>query len=89
MEILIGFAILMGVPVYLGLQLWSAITIRTGVWRLLVLAPLIVAIPIAAWCLYALTQDSNLWPLLFILFAPFGAIYLAVILVLRAMLPRT
>jgi hypothetical protein len=87
-DILIGFAIMMGVPVYLGLQLWAGLTIRTGIWRILVLAPLAFAIPVVAWCLYALAQDSNLWPLPFILSAPFGAVYLAAILVLRALFHR-
>jgi hypothetical protein len=89
LDILIGFAVMMGVPVYLGLQLWAGLTVRSGTWRILVLLPLAFAIPIIAWCIYALTQDSNLWPLPLILTAPFGAVYLAVILILKALLGRT
>jgi hypothetical protein len=54
----------------------------------MVLAPLLLSVPIAGWCLYALSQDSNLWPLPFILFAPLGVLYLVIVLVLRKTIHR-
>ena len=45
-----------------------------------------LAVRAAAWCLFALVHESNLWPLIFILFAPAGTAYLAIVLVLSAVL---
>jgi hypothetical protein len=38
------------------------------------------------WSPYALSQGSNLWPLVFILFAPLGTLYLAVLLSMAAIM---
>ena len=57
-----------------------------GRWRVAALAPLLLAIPAVLWSLCALSQDSNLWPLVFIFFAPLGTLYLAVLLSLAAIM---
>lgn len=78
--LVLGLALMAGTPVYLILQLVAPFQLPAARWRVAALLPLLAAIPIAGWCLYALSQDSNLWPLPFILFAPLGALYLAALL---------
>lgn len=85
---LMDLAFTYGVPAYVILQFAGLVAARFEGWRLAFMLPLGLALPIAAWCLLALLQQSNLWPLPFILFAPFGAAYLAVVLILRALLPH-
>jgi len=87
MELLFGLALMLGAPIYLVLQTACIFVAWREGWWMAFLAPLVLAVPIALWCLFALAQDSNLWPLTFILFAPFGCAYLLVVLVLRAMAP--
>jgi hypothetical protein len=82
-DLFIGFALMAGTPVYLILQVIAPMQGPTTSWRLAALLPLLAAIPIAGWCLYALGQESNLWPLPFILFAPLGALYLVALLATR------
>ncbi len=78
---IMGSIITLAVPAYLFLQLWATLRLGGG-WRLASLPPLLIAIPISLWCVHALADRSNIWPLTFILFAPFGAIYLIVVLAL-------
>lgn len=85
---LLGIVLIFGAPAYIILQILSLIVARFEGWRIPFALPLVLAVPIAAWCLFALAQDSNLWPLPFILFAPFGAAYLLVVLSLRAILAQ-
>jgi hypothetical protein len=85
MDGLIGFLVIAMVPAYFILQPLTLLRL-SGRWRTAAAVPLLLAIPAAAWCLYALAQESNLWPLVFILFAPIGTLYLGSILVLRLML---
>jgi hypothetical protein len=77
-KLLTGFAFMVGVPGYFLLQPWLVLRF-TGGWRTAALVPLIGAVPTIIWSLYALSQESNLWPLTFILFAPLGSLYLAVL----------
>lgn len=75
----------LGVPVYVLLQvltLWFA----RGRWRIAAALPLVIAVPLAAQAGAAYMAGSNLWPLLMILCAPFGATYLAALLALAWML---
>lgn len=85
---LLDLALLFGAPAYIVLQIMGLIVARFEGWRIPFALPLLFSVPIVAWCLYALTQESNLWPLPFILFAPLGAGYLLVVLALRAILPH-
>jgi len=87
MDLLVLLAVLGSVPAYVVLQIVALIVARFEGWRLAFAAPLVLSVPLGAWCLLALLNDSNLWPLLFILFAPFGTGYLLVVLMLRAILP--
>lgn len=74
--LVLGMAVMAGTPVYLLLQVLAPFQAPSRAWRIASLVPLAFAVPILGWCLYALGQDSNLWPLPFILFAPLGALYL-------------
>ncbi|HSU99857.1 MAG TPA: hypothetical protein VLI91_07110 [Roseiarcus sp.] len=85
MDGLIGSLVMAMVPAYFILQPLALLRL-SGRWRIAASAPLILAIPAAAWCLFALAQESNLWPLVFIFFAPLGTLYLGTILVLRLVL---
>lgn len=69
---------MLGVPAYIALQIYVPRHMRGG-WWWASMAPLLVAVPVALFCLFALAQDSNLWPLMFIFFAPFGAAYLVLV----------
>src|SRR5262249_28318821 len=71
----VGSTVMFAAPVYLVLQPWIALRLKGG-WRTAALVPLILAVPLLAWCAYAFTQESNLWPVPFLLFAPFGTAYL-------------
>jgi hypothetical protein len=84
---LLGSIVTLTVPAYFVLQPWAAVRLRGG-WRIASLAPLLIAIPTAFWSLYALSHASNLWPITFILFAPFGTIYLFVLLLAHRLLMR-
>jgi hypothetical protein len=81
--LVLGLALMAGTPVYLILQIVTPVQLPSATWRMAALLPLAFAVPIAAWCFYALSQDSNLWPLPFILFAPLGALYLVALLATR------
>ena len=85
MDGLIGSLVMAMIPAYFVLQPLALLRL-SGRWRTAAAVPLILAVPAAAWCLYALAQESNLWPLVFIFFAPIGTLYLGTILILRLML---
>ena len=76
----IGSVTMLAAPAYFILQPWAAAKL-TGGWRTAALVPLIPAIPLVFWCAHAFTDQSNLWPVPFLLFAPFGTIYLVILLV--------
>ena len=77
---LIGSAAMLTAPVYFILQPWAAARL-TGGWRRAALLPLLPATPLLLWCAYAFADQSNLWPVPFLLFAPFGTFYLVILLV--------
>jgi len=81
-DLFAGFAFMAGVPGYFVLQPWALIRFRGG-WRIAALVPLIGAVPTIVWSLYALSKDSNLWPLTFIFFAPLGSLYLVALMLLH------
>jgi len=82
LESLLGLAFMAGVPASFFLPPWALMRFRGG-WHVAALVPLIGAVPTILWSLYALSQDSNLWPLTFIFFAPLGTLYLAIVALLR------
>ena len=55
---------------------WHAIRRMRGMWRLLALVPLLPMAYILVVTALALGKGSNLWPILLIFTAPFGAAYL-------------
>lgn len=81
---LLGVLAMASVPGYFVLQPWALSTLRRG-WRIAAWAPLIVAAPAALWCLIAFAAGSDLWPLVFILFAPCGCLYLGALVALHAL----
>lgn len=73
----------LSVPGYPLLQLYAFWTLR-GPARLLSALPLSFMLPVYAFCLYALSKDSNLWPLTAIFASPVALIItLAVVIVTR------
>lgn len=76
-----GLLVMLGVPAYCVLQIWAPMKLSAG-WRSAALAPLLLTVPLLIWCSYAFADQSNLWPLPFILFGPFGAAYLALVVVI-------
>jgi hypothetical protein len=66
------------VPGYPILQAWTLWKLR-GPSRLLSALPLSFMLPVYAFCLYALSQDSNLWPLYAIFASPVAFIITLVI----------
>lgn len=87
-EIAFEFVVSYGAPIYLILQVAALIVARYEGWRIAFMLPLVFSVPIAGWCALALAGGSNLWPLPFLLFAPFGAAYLLVALIARAIVPQ-
>jgi hypothetical protein len=75
----IGSLVMLAAPAYFILQIWAAKTLRGG-WRGAAMVPLVLAAPLLLWCAYALANQSNLWPVPFLLFAPFGTFYLITLL---------
>ena len=80
--LLLGFAVMAMVPGYFVLQPLTLLRFRGGL-RTAAMVPLIGAAPTIVWSLYALSQDSNLWPLTFIFFAPIGSLYLIALMATR------
>jgi hypothetical protein len=72
---LVGLAAMAAVPGYFVLQ-WRFATRWSGGWRIAALAPLPVAAGLLVQALIAFAAESNLWPLLVILFAPLGCLWL-------------
>ena len=82
MDLLLGFAVMAMVPGYFVLQPLTLLRFKGG-WRTAAMVPLIGAAPTIVWSLYALSQDSNLWPITFIFFAPVGSFYLIALIATR------
>jgi hypothetical protein len=76
-----GFVVMLATPAYLLLQVWAPMKVSNR-WRTAALAPLLPAVPLMIWCAYAFGDESNLWPVPLILFAPFGAGYLVIVVAL-------
>ena len=81
--LLLGQAAMLSVPGYFVLQTllarrWS------GGWRIAALVPLILMVPAVLHALFALSMGSNLWPIVVVLLAPVGFIYLVVVWASRA-----
>jgi hypothetical protein len=87
-DTLFDFLLMAGPPGYLVLQAALPPFYRGG-WRKAALVPLIATVPITLWCLVAFTQESNLWPLPFLLCAPIAFAYLAGLALLNAMIRLT
>lgn len=82
MEALLGMMVMTGVPAYFVIQPMALLRWRGG-WRKAALVPLLVTVPGLLFSLYALSQDSNLWPLALIFAAAIGSIWLAALWLLQ------
>jgi hypothetical protein len=80
---IIGGLWMIGVPLYFVLQVWLGFR-WTGGWRIAALMPLAPIGPAILWSLYALSHQSNLWPITVVLLAPLGSIYLLIVWMLHA-----
>lgn len=80
-----GFIILIGSVAALGYIPFQVYTLRRyrGRWRTLAIVPLIVMVPIIAFTVKAYIDQSNLWPIALIFFAPVCTGYLVVLLLIR------
>ena len=79
---LLGGLLMASVPAYFIAQPAAILRWRGG-WRTAALAPLLLTIPALAFSLFALSQDSNLWPLALIFAAAASTFYLAFLWLLR------
>lgn len=77
-----GLLVVGGIPGYLALQFISVVSLRSG-WRKAALVPAGLMGLACLHAAYALSQDSNLWPIMVILTAPLACAYLAGLLGLR------
>jgi phosphoglycerol transferase MdoB-like AlkP superfamily enzyme len=76
MELILGVIVTMAIPAYFVVQ--PMLLLRWGGgWRRAALVPLLLIVPALAFSLFALTQDSNLWPITLIFAAAIGMLYLA------------
>ncbi|HWA30567.1 MAG TPA: hypothetical protein VG867_05700 [Rhizomicrobium sp.] len=75
----LGLFAMAAVPGYFVLQPMALLRYRGG-WRKAAMVPLVGGVPTILWSLVALSHESNLWPLTFILFAPLGTFYLVVLM---------
>ncbi len=78
-SVILGLAVMAGIPAYLVLQALAVLRLE-GNWRWAGVAPLLAIVPAALHAVFALSQASNLWPIMIVLTAPLGAVYLAAIL---------
>lgn len=65
---------------YIPLQIWAAVSCRGG-WRWAALAPLVLMVPVFGYTVYALAQESNLWPIVWLFVSPLPAAYLTIVIV--------
>lgn len=79
---LLGSLFMLGVPGYFVLQFLFGIRWRGG-WRIAALAPLVLMVPALGHAMFALAAESNLWPIVVILVAPFAFLYLTGLFVAR------
>lgn len=76
LDLVMGFLLTAGVPLYLALQIYLPMKLRKG-WRIAALGPLVVMGAAAVHAILALSQGSNLWPIVVILVAPLALAYLS------------
>ena len=86
-NVLLGQVIMAFTPLYFILQILFPLAFRGG-WRIAALAPLIGFVPALIISLQAFSQNSNLWPIAVIFFAPLGCLYLLLLAAARMILGR-
>ena len=79
---LLGMIVMLSVPAYFVAQP-AALVRWPGGWRKAALAPLVLVLPALVFSLYALSHDSNLWPVTLIFAAAIGSLYLSALWLLR------
>ena len=79
---LLGTFVMLSVPGYFVLQILFALR-WSGGWRIAALLPLLVMVPAMGHAMFALAAESNLWPIVVILVAPFLFLYLVLAAVVK------
>lgn len=79
LTVLVPFAFL-SVPAYPAVQIVALMRLRGSI-RLLSAAPVAFMLPVYAYCLFALTQGSNLWPLYAIFASPAALLLTGTVLI--------
>ena len=74
---LLGFFAMISVPGYFVLQILFGLR-WSGWWRIAALIPLAIMLPAIGHAVFALSAGSNIWPIVMILTAPIGFLYLLV-----------
>ena len=82
----IGAIMVLGVPIYLVLQVLGLMRFRGG-WRWAAAGPLVVMVPVGLITLSGIAGGSNLWPLLLIFTTPFALVFLVGVYVARSLWP--
>jgi len=67
---------------YILFQVYTLIHWRKK-WRILAIIPLLITVPLLAHSIYALSQGSNIWPILLIFSFPFAGLYLGIVALVR------
>jgi hypothetical protein len=84
MDDLIGLAVMLSLPGYFVLQ-WYATSRWEGGWRIAAFVPMAIMGALVIHATFAFMAESNLWPLLLILAAPFACLYLLALAGARAL----
>jgi len=84
MDELIGLVVMLSLPGYVGLQ-WYATWKWDGGWRIAAFVPMAIMGALVVQATFAFMAESNLWPLLLILTAPFACLYLLALAGARAL----
>ena len=79
---LLGFFAVISVPGYFVLQILFGLR-WSGWWRIAALAPLAIMVPAIGHAVFALSAGSNIWPIVMILTAPIGFLYLVIAAIAR------
>lgn len=74
---LIGFVAIISLPGYFVLQILFGLR-WSGWWRIAALLPLAIMLPAIGHAVFALAAGSNIWPIVMILTAPIGFLYLVI-----------
>ena len=79
---LLGLFAMISLPGYFVLQILFGLR-WSGWWRIAALVPLAIMLPAIGHAMFALAAGSNIWPIVMILTAPIGFLYLVIAAIAR------